>query len=57
MEGIRDGDVKVIKDMFKDTKGIIIDIRNYPTTNVVFSLGSYFVTKRTPFVNFTEMNE
>lgn len=35
------------------TKGLIIDIRNYPDAFVVFSLGSLLVDRRTPFVRFT----
>src|SRR5690554_2636660 len=37
-------------------KGIIIDIRNYPSSFVPFSLGSYFVSSSTPFVKFTNGN-
>jgi C-terminal processing protease CtpA/Prc len=36
-----------------DTKGLIIDIRNYPSDYVVFALGSYLVQKATPFVRNT----
>ena len=53
---IKDEDIKNIKNEFKDTKGIIIDIRNYPSTFVPFSLGSYFVSSFTPFVKFTNGN-
>jgi C-terminal processing protease CtpA/Prc len=35
------------------SKGWIIDIRNYPSEFVVFSLGGHFVTKPTPFARFT----
>jgi len=35
------------------TKGMIIDIRNYPSEFVVFSLGSHFVDKTTEFARFT----
>jgi hypothetical protein len=56
LETIRDADVAAIKYNFKDTKGIIIDIRNYPASFVPFSLGSYFVAKPTPFVKFTVGN-
>lgn len=34
-------------------KGLIIDIRNYPSDSVVFALGSRFVDRPTPFVRFT----
>ncbi len=37
----------------KDTKGLIIDIRNYPSEFVVFPLGSLLVGQRTPFARFT----
>lgn len=50
---IRGGDILNIKREFKNTKGIIIDIRNYPSTFVPFLLGSYFVSDETPFVKFT----
>ncbi len=53
---IKDEDIPVIKEMFKNTKGIIIDIRNYPSTFVPLSLGSLFVSKLTPFVKFSKAN-
>lgn len=53
LASIKDADVRKIKNQFKDTKGIVIDIRNYPSAFVPFSLGSYFVSSRTPFVKFT----
>jgi C-terminal processing protease CtpA/Prc len=36
------------------TKGLIIDIRNYPSNFVVFSLGSLLVSQPTDFVRFTQ---
>jgi C-terminal processing protease CtpA/Prc len=35
------------------TKGLIVDIRNYPSEFMVFSLGSLLVVKDTPFARFT----
>jgi len=35
------------------TKGLIIDIRNYPSEFMVFALGSLLVDQRTEFVRFT----
>jgi hypothetical protein len=35
------------------TKGLIIDIRNYPSEFMVWSLGSLLVAKESPFVRFT----
>jgi C-terminal processing protease CtpA/Prc len=35
------------------TKGLVIDIRNYPSEFMVFALGSRLVAKPTPFARFT----
>ncbi len=56
LQTIKEEDISQIKDQFKNTKGIIIDIRNYPSTFVPFSLGSFFVSSSTPFVKFTAGN-
>jgi hypothetical protein len=37
----------------KNTKGLIIDIRNYPSDFAIFHLGRYLMPKSTPFVKFT----
>lgn len=56
LQTIKENDISKIKDEFMNAKGIIIDIRNYPSTFVPFSLGSYFVSTSTPFVKFTNGN-
>jgi C-terminal processing protease CtpA/Prc len=56
LANIKEEDIPKIKESFKNIKGIIIDIRNYPSTFVPFALGSYFVSKPTPFVKFTQGN-
>jgi C-terminal processing protease CtpA/Prc len=43
---------RYIQDAAK-TKGLIIDIRNYPSQFVVFALGELLVNKETQFVRFT----
>ena len=53
---IKGEDISEIKELFKDTKGIIIDIRNYPSTFVPLSLGSYFVSSPTSFAKFSIIN-
>jgi C-terminal processing protease CtpA/Prc len=53
---IKEKEVRKIKKEFKNTKGIIIDIRNYPTAFMPFTLGPYFVSSTTPFVKFTKGN-
>lgn len=35
------------------TKGLIVDLRNYPTDFPIYALGGYLVPKSTPFVKFT----
>ena len=40
-------------EMISKTKGLIIDLRNYPSEFVVFALGSWLVDKKTEFVRFT----
>ncbi|MCB0381150.1 MAG: peptidase S41, partial [Flavobacteriales bacterium] len=37
----------------ENTKGLIIDIRNYPSDFVIYSLSNYLMPKKTPFVKFT----
>ncbi|MEO1627711.1 MAG: S41 family peptidase [Bacteroidota bacterium] len=54
LQNIEEQDVPEIKEKFRNTKGIIIDIRNYPSTFVPFSLGSYFVSITMPFAKFTK---
>lgn len=56
LANIQNDDIPKIKDQLKNTKGIIIDIRNYPSTFVPFTLGSFFVKDPTPFVKFTNGN-
>ncbi|MDR5591109.1 S41 family peptidase [Christiangramia sp. SM2212] len=56
LKSIKTADTKKIKKDFKNTKGIIIDIRNYPSAFVPFSLGSYFVSSPTQFAKFTKFN-
>jgi C-terminal processing protease CtpA/Prc len=56
LKNIQKEDIPKIKSKFKDTKGIIIDIRNYPSTFVAYSLGSYFVSSSTPFLKYSFLN-
>ena len=53
---IKQKDIPKIKKELKDTKGIIVDIRNYPNVFTVFSLGNYLVPQKKHFVKFTHMN-
>lgn len=37
----------------KNTKGLIIDIRNYPSDFIIYDLSNYLMPEKTPFVKFT----
>ncbi len=42
-----------IWEEIENTKGLIIDIRNYPSDFPIYDLSSYLMPKSTPFVKFT----
>lgn len=42
-----------IKEEFKNAKGIIVDMRCYPSDFMPFTFGQYIKQKQTPFVKFT----
>ena len=50
---IRNADLPDIMKRLEGTKGLVIDLRCYPSEFVVFTLGSQLVEKSTPFVKFT----
>lgn len=56
LQTIKKDDPAKIMQKFAKTKGIIIDIRNYPANFVPYSLGTYFVKEKTPFVKLTAPN-
>ncbi len=45
--------VEFIMDKLKDTKGIVIDFRCYPSDFPLFELGKFLMPLPTPFVKFT----
>ena len=47
------GQIDTIMQELKGTKGLIIDLRCYPSDFIVFSLGKYLMPKPTSFVKFT----
>jgi C-terminal processing protease CtpA/Prc len=53
LSSVKASDVAHYIDLSQGTKGIVIDIRNYPSEFVVFALGSLLVNKHTPFASFT----
>jgi C-terminal processing protease CtpA/Prc len=46
-------DMTEIKKLFQNTKGIVVDMRCYPTDFMPFTFGSYIKGDKTPFVKFT----
>ena len=50
---IKASDIPALLKQADGTRGLIIDLRNYPADFVVFSMGSAFVSKPTPFARFT----
>ena len=53
LSSIRVKDVEGYIEQAAGTKGLVIDIRNYPSEFVVFELGSRLVDKPTTFARFT----
>jgi hypothetical protein len=53
LSSVKIDDVPKYIDSANGTKGLIIDIRNYPSEFVVFALGSLLVERPTEFARFT----
>lgn len=53
LSSIKRADIPDYMERAAQTKGLIIDIRNYPSDFVPFALGAYFIDKPTKFVKFT----
>ncbi len=53
---LQEKDIPVIKEAFINTKGIIIDIRNYPPGFVINKLCPYFVPGITSYARYTQGN-
>ncbi|MBZ5623746.1 MAG: hypothetical protein LAQ69_34355 [Acidobacteriia bacterium] len=53
LSSTKNADVRRYIDAAAGTKGLIIDIRNYPSEFVVFTLGQLLVDRPTPFARFT----
>ena len=53
LSSVKVADVPGYIESEKSTRGLIVDIRNYPSEYVVFALGSLLVRQVTPFVVFT----
>lgn len=51
------GDIDKLMEEFKDTQGLIVDLRYYPTDYIVYSLAEYLVPSPVPFVRFGFCNQ
>jgi len=49
-------ELKAIFKTFENTKGIVIDIRNYPADFMTFEMAKYIKPASSPFVKFTNGN-
>ncbi|WP_185739464.1 S41 family peptidase [Gramella sp. Hel_I_59] len=52
-ESLKRGEINDILEKFKDTRGIVVDLRCYPSEFIVFSMGNFVVPKPTSFAKFT----
>jgi C-terminal processing protease CtpA/Prc len=53
ISGLKKADVVRDIDLAAGTKGLIVDLRDYPSDFPLFDLGQLLVTEPTPFVHFT----
>lgn len=51
---LKDNDIKDIKGKFTNIKGIIIDLRCYPSSFMPYTYGAWLKNRPTPFANFTK---
>lgn len=50
---LKQGEIHEIMERFMNKKGIIVDLRCYPSDFIVFSIGQYLMPKPTEFVKFS----
>lgn len=48
-ETLKKGQIDSIMEEFRNTKGLIVDLRHYPSDNIVYSLAEYLIPERIPF--------
>ncbi len=51
---LKPGEIDSIMSKFLNRRGLVIDLRCYPSDFIVFSLGKYLMPEPTPFVKFTQ---
>lgn len=50
---LKKNEIHSIMKKFKDTKGLIVDLRYYPTDSIMYSLGEYLMPESTPFASYS----
>lgn len=50
------GQLNQMMEEFKDTKGMIVDLRYYPSGFIAYTLAGYLVPKATSFAKFSYAN-
>jgi hypothetical protein len=53
LSSIKAADLPTYFDKAKNTRGLIVDIRNYPSEFMPFAMGAFLASKPTSFVDFT----
>ena len=53
---LKKGEIDEIMTKFEKTKGLVVDLRCYPSDFIVFTLGQYLMPQPTDFVKFTTTN-
>lgn len=53
---LEEKDLDIIKELMNNTKGIVIDMRCYPSVFMTFSYAEWLKPTRSPFVKFTMMD-
>lgn len=51
---LKEGDISIIIDSFSQTRGLIIDLRCYPSTFMPFSYGAWIKNYSSPFATITK---
>lgn len=56
LSSIKAADLAADFEKAQDTKGLIVDIRNYPSDFMPFAMGAYLAERPAPFVSFTMLD-
>lgn len=54
---LKEGEITEIMTSFMNKKGIVVDLRCYPSEFIVFSMGNFLMPKPTTFVKFKNHNQ